>query len=415
MGWVRSARQWTLAVSASGTLLLVGAAASRLEEPLAGNAKAADATFSDPAGDATNGAADLTSVRVSDRASTVTFVVPVPGVPAPETQVEIHVDADRNSATGSPAGSDFALVLDTENLSRAWWRWGGSTWDHVTPSSATSGFENGVWTTSIRVSDLGGTQSFRFYVVALRFRDEAVFGSDFILVNSYTLGQQPQPPPPPPPPPSPPPANRVAITSLTKTPARPTAGESFTVSANVKRVGRVGRFSGSLSCGAQITGMRDPRWFGSVRPGRAVCRWDIPASAVGRKITGSISVGEDGPVTTRRFSARIARPTARLSNVGVTMSPTRGPEAGRQFYYSLGVSVRAGSEARGRIQTGTVSCRATIDGKALKVFEQRMRPQVGVRCGWEVPHGTGGRTLVGSVVVRSEGGSLKHSFKRRVR
>ena len=62
-------------------------------------------TYTDPVGDATHGAPDITGVTVkSDAAGTVTFVVTMSGY-AVLTDVAILIDTDRSSATGSPSGT----------------------------------------------------------------------------------------------------------------------------------------------------------------------------------------------------------------------------------------------------------------------------------------------------------------------
>ncbi len=398
------ARRWGSAGFAL-TLVLLGVAVGSLPESTrAVSSRTAEATFSDPAGDATNGAPDLTTIRVVDNASrTLTFSIPAAGLPAPEIRLDIYIDADRNRATGS-FGADFWLILDGPNLARRTLRWDGARFVSWSPSTAQGGYQAGIWTQSINVSDLNGISSFDFYAASIRLRDDQIFGSDVTSYYSYTL-----PPPPPPPPP-----RKIAITGLAQAPAQPVAGKRFTVTAKVVRVGRGGRFNGDAFCDAQIGG-RAVKSTGVAGSGQVSCRFEIPASAGGKRLTGSIGATEGGAEATRAFSARVAGPSARLSEVGVATAPPAGPRAGSQFIYALGVAVRHGSGAPARIQSGSVSCRATLGGRTLKVFEQRLRPFAGVRCGWVVPYGTSGATLNGVITVRSQGGTLRHVFKRRVR
>jgi hypothetical protein len=202
------------------------------------------------------------------------------------------------------------------------------------------------------------------------------------------------------------------VTSFTKTPRAPIAGESFTVSVTVARVGRAGRFNGTVYC-SKLPGVQ-ARWFGSVGLGRAACRWDIPRAAVGKTVIGSIGVSEGGARVTRRFSAKVVPPTAVISiEGGINVAPPR-PVSGQKFYYRMGISVRRGSTAPRRITQGSVSCRATVNGRALHVFEQQVVRKSGIRCGWDVLPGMAGKKLVGLIIIRSEGATFRHAFTRRI-
>jgi hypothetical protein len=419
----RSARRGTLLVLASSALAVAAAAVSGPDSPLAGTSVLTQASYSDPAGDATNGAPDLTTYRVSDSGGAITWVVTAPGLPATETYVEIHVDTDKNPSTGSAApyrvhGSEYSLILDGENLARNWWRWDGSRsppdWTLLSASAMTSSYQNGVWTATVRAADMGNLRTFNFRVFTWKFRDDRVYGQDETATSEYTLGQRPPPPPTPTPTPTPTPSNRVAITKLARTPSKPTAGESFTVSATVARVGRAGKFNGIVYCDARIEGRR-LRWFGSVRPGGAACRWDIAENAAGKMIKGSISVNENGgPTVTRRFSERVISVGAHLSiEGGISTAPSQ-PRAGQKFYYRMGIAVRRGSSHK-RIARGEVVCRATIGGRLLPEFQEEVKKNSGIRCGWNIPSGTAGQTMIGLIVVQAEGGTLTHRFTRRVR
>ncbi len=215
-----------------------------------------------------------------------------------------------------------------------------------------------------------------------------------------------------PPPPPPPPTKELAITSLKRSPKTPEPGQTFTISVTVARVGWSGRFNGTVRCHATIGGQR-ARWVGSVKPGSAMCTGNIPVTAAGKTISGSIVVSEAGASATQLFNARVrTKPT--LSTAEVTTAPPQ-PEAGSQFYYTVGVLIRTGSSAPKRITTGTVSCQATHNGAPLRRIAQQVRPARDVLCGWEIPYGTSGQTVTGSIVVRSGGATLKHTFKRRIR
>jgi hypothetical protein len=401
-----------LAITAGIGLLGIGVLAASISAARAGQEGGLDVSFTDPVGDATNGAPDVTSVRVGDSNRVFTFTVSVRGVPAPETRVDLYIDADRDKRTGDSQGRDYWLLLDAENLARRGYRWSGSSFVPWSPGSRSGGYQNGIWTESVSSSDLGGSGSFNFFLAGIRLKDDQNYGFDATALFSYSIGQQ-QPTTTQPPTTVPPPSNQLAITSLSRKPKTPTAGEDFTVSVNVQRIGRAGRFNGTVSCTARITG-RAPHWFGSVQPGRAACRWAIPANAAGKAFSGTIGVSEGGPSAVRRVKAQIGGRSTTLAAVGITTAPPR-PEPGKQFYYALGVSVRAGNAAPQRIQSGTVACLARVGNERVGVFEKVVRPLIGVRCGWLIPFGSSGKTLVGSITVRSNGGVLVHPIRLRIR
>ena len=401
--------RWVSAAVALTPALVAGLAAATPVASFASSSSLAEGTYRDPAGDASNGAPDVTSMRVSDSNRTVTFSVAVAGLPTPETRVDIYLDPDRNGATGDRDGDQYWLILDGENLSRRAWRWNGSGWVAWSPASRRGGFESGVWTESLSTADLNGTQSFVFQAYGVRLKDDRNYGFDSTSRFTYTLGQS-GPSPPPTSPSSP--TREVAITGFKRAPNPPVAGQSFTVSVTVKRLGRRGRFNGTVYCAASIE-RREQRWFGSVSPGRAACRWDIPKGAVGKTIRGSIAVGEGGAIKRRSFSGRIVPPSVFLSTGAVTLSPHQ-PQAGNIFYYAVDIHVHIGAVTR-PIGRGSVSCRASIGGRAQPVSAQRVRAGEDVLCGWKLAPGSSGRMLDGVVVVRAEGATLRHTFQLRVR
>lgn len=138
---------------------------------------AGSATFSDPAGDATGKAPDLTSVVINGDPATGLMTVSVTAVGysavSPDTypMVKVYLNTDRNVATGAPnqLGSEYYLAVFTDARGRGWnlTRWNGSAWEFVPAStSSTQGFSRSgdVMTWTISTADLGGSGAFAFFV-----------------------------------------------------------------------------------------------------------------------------------------------------------------------------------------------------------------------------------------------------------
>lgn len=363
------------------------------------------ARYTDPTGDATPGGMDITNVTVSnDDAGNLRFVVEIPShqtLPV-DRYIGLYLDADRNNSTGS-AGYEFLVWIDGSAKTIEIDRWDAaqSTFVLVSGAVVAGSYSAGRETVDFNRTQIGSVSIFNFAVYTWNAGNTAEDRTDSSTKWTYEVKIGTTPPP----------SSKVAITSLTREPSQPIAGESFTVTAAVIRVGRPGQVTnGTVYC-SPLPGVQ-ARWFGSVGRGRASCRWDIPASAVGKLVKGSIGVSEGGPVTTKRFSLRVLPRTVVLKAGGANSDPKQ-PQAGKTFYYALTVFVRDGTEKR--IQAGTVDCTATIGGRRLEVVDETVLTKEGVRCGWEVPSGTTGQNLRGSVLVRSEGATLRHIFTRRVR
>jgi hypothetical protein len=128
-----------------------------------------NAAFSDPAGDTTSAAPDITSVSVSnDDAAVVTFDVTIPNRPAlldPDL-VAVLVDADGKSSTGcarGAIGAEYALdVLAQRNV---FGRCVHGQWNFTKPPASFRGSYGGsVLTLQVNRRDLGGATNFKFRV-----------------------------------------------------------------------------------------------------------------------------------------------------------------------------------------------------------------------------------------------------------
>ncbi|CAN5226902.1 hypothetical protein BH09ACT13_BH09ACT13_05780 [soil metagenome] len=370
--------------------------------------------YSDPRFDASAGGLDITTVALSnDDAGRLRFTVTIPSHQTLPSRkgVGIFFDTDRNTGTGSALGSEYRAFVEP-NSATDLYRWDAAppqSWVRVEPLLAPY-YERGVWGGGIRLGSLGSVSAFDFYVGTFDRLPGGGSTQNDSAPNSgkwtyqVKIGGPSQPAR----------KRKLTIVSAVQKPNSPMAGQVFAVETVVRRVNWSGRFNGKVFCGATIGGRPVPSGGSSVGPNRAMCRWKVPTTAAGKTIKGLIEVTESGASATRKFSARVVSALT-LSSDGVTTSPPRGPEAGRRFYYYLGVNVRLGSGSPKRITTGKASCLATVGGSALEIFKREVTATGVVRCGWIVPDGTTGQTMVGSIVVQSKGVTLRHPLRLRIR
>jgi hypothetical protein len=160
-------------VAALGCLLLV-----------AGTAGASNtAAFADPAGDASAGAPDITSVAVSNNDSAVvTFRVSIPNRTAlsdPDL-IAVLIDADGKSGTGCARGSfgaEYALDVLAERY--VFGRCISGRWDFTRPPASFRGsFGGSTLTLQVARRDLGGSNDFKFRVGSAGTNDSGA-GYDF--------------------------------------------------------------------------------------------------------------------------------------------------------------------------------------------------------------------------------------------
>jgi hypothetical protein len=103
-------------------------------------------------------------------------------------------------------------------------------------------------------------------------------------------------------------------------------------------------------------------------------------------------------------------------SAGLPIASPSQPEAGQTFFYSLDVFVRVGTARRTPIERGAKPlCIATVGGRRIQPVTQVVRPGQGVLCKWEIPASAAGQTMLGTVIVRYKGATLRHPFTFRVR
>jgi hypothetical protein len=369
-------------------------------------------TYIDATGDVAAGGLDMSTVVVSnDDAGKVTWRIQTPshaGLTA-DKEILLAIDVDRNPGTGSSAGNEYGVFVEGRENAVGFYRYDPAQRLYLLVQGApvASRYSANVLTIDLNRSAFGSVSIFDFELYTGP-EDFPTYDDFAPNTGKWTfeikIGGAPTPPPA---------TNRVAITSFTKNPRVPLAGEGFEVTVIVRRVGRPGRWNGTVYCTASVGG-RELRLYASPGTGRASCLWNIPLNAAGKILRGSIGVNEGGgPIVTRRFSGRVIDVGAQLSiEGGIAKSPSR-PTSGQPFYYRFGVAVERGGQHR-RIVTGRVSCRAVISGRFVPAFQHEIARNSGIRCAWNIPSGTSGRTFNASIQVRSEGGTLTHRYTQRI-
>lgn len=300
-----------------GLAISAGLVTSVAAHPGGVAAATGSATFSDAAGDS-GAAPDITSVTINGDPATRTLTVTVtaagylPTTPdAMEREIDVFLDTDKNNATGSPCGCEYALAAFNDSTGRYWdlGRWDGSAWQSV-PQSATMGFTRAgdtlTWT--LNAADLGGATGFSFFVAAGTFdaADNEV-GHDFAPENgkwSYDLS-----------------AGAPSTTTSTTTsaparsltmfltpvigkpaavPVRPAAGKRLTLSFRITRSDDDKPLaSGKLTSATSVAGKLIPHTQ-SFTHGVARLSLLVPRTAKGKGLTVKITIkapsyrGKDG-------------------------------------------------------------------------------------------------------------------------
>jgi hypothetical protein len=230
----------------------------------------------DPTGDG-NGAPDITGVTVAnDLSGTILFVVEVAnrtGFVARD-EVLIYVDSDRSAATGAPdrgGGVDYRLRIDA--TSSDFERWNGTGFEPTARSTFRVTFVNG-YVASVNRSELGGTNSFAFFVrtrmqeAPSNFFDVAPADSYF----PYTL--------------TPP---HIEAIRPSFSPATPRAGSTFRVNS-VQLVFETAESAAAaaFTCRATLSGKR-------IRgTGRGSCTFKLPKTARGKRFVLTMTATATG-------------------------------------------------------------------------------------------------------------------------
>jgi hypothetical protein len=295
----------------AGILVPAGAAgASTLGIASPERVAANSVTFQDSTGEDPQ-APDITTVTVSNTdAGMVSFQIAIPNRPelTPDMAIEIFVDTDFNTATGSPdiTGTDYVIELLQGEAQL--FRWDGTNFSRRfgDPSAVTLSFSyaRGV-TIRISAAELGATKRFRFVTDVIsgliidpvtgdidgtNARADAApgGGAGFYPFEVRTV------------------AASLVVRKLTRSPARPVAGRTFSLRMTVARSDTGATLqSGRVTCVGRIG--RSPLRATTARVvNRAVtCTWAIPNAAKGKSFRGSVTVVFEGLKASRSFSGKI--------------------------------------------------------------------------------------------------------------
>ena len=232
----------------------------------------AAATFTDPAGDATGGATDITGVSVSnDLDGNITISLTTNrSVFTSDDFAVIVLNTDKNASTGV-GGADYAIVVDASSavLLKAT----GTTFTRDTPQTTLHATNNNM-TVTINRSDLGGTTGFLFLVSSgLDSNDAAADDAPDSGAYTYDLSLKPV-------------LNTLAAHF---SPAKPKAGKTFRLAgATLRLEDGTSVKADSITCVATLNGKR--------LAGR--CAWHIPANAHGKRLVVVLTAHYQGATAT---------------------------------------------------------------------------------------------------------------------
>jgi len=290
--WRTIAITVTLVALGLGAGLTTGAAAQ-----LAG--AAGSPAFTDPTADS-NGAPDITSVVISDDASTGGITVGVTTGSWPDDgELVVGLDADRKASTGD-GGIDYLL-----SYSRLYWdmeKWDGGAWKQM-PLSPSMGFAQSgpmvMWHFS--KADIGGSTGFRFMVVGLAYdADGEVTGRDAAPDAGFWLYDL-----------------SASSTSATTASLRPflgtplvsptkaVAGRQFTVTFPVMRGDGKPLATGAMICDPSVNGKVIPH-SEHFANGKATLSFVIPKSAKGKTLRVKVTIKNSAASATRIANYRVS-------------------------------------------------------------------------------------------------------------
>jgi hypothetical protein len=271
---------------------------------LANSATFQDSTGEDPA------APDISTITVSnDDAGMVSFRINIPNRPTlgQDMLVELWVDSDNNTATGSPdlGGTDYVMQVIQGEI--ALFRWDGADFTRRfgDPSAVTLSFSySGGITIRISAAELGNTKRFRFFTDVLSGividpdtgaldgtnakGDVAPGGAAGLYPYEVKIGRA-----------------TLNVRNFSTIPARPAAGKPFAMRLQAARsdTGAIVQ-GGRVTCVGRVGAARvagSGRFVGR----QAVCTFRIPATAKGKSFRGSITIVFEGLRVTRSYSRTI--------------------------------------------------------------------------------------------------------------
>ena len=231
----------------------------------------ASETFSDPQGDATGGAPDITQAVLSnDFDGNVTFALTIDRTTfSADDQLFVFLDTDKNASTGV-GGLDYAIVVTSEGATLV--RASGTSFAPAPHPTLT--FADGGKTLTINRSDLGGTTGFSF-VVKSRLRSTSTAGDSAPDSGSATYDLELKP--------------VLGTLAASFSPAKPRAGHAFRLARTTLRLqDRTAVRADSVSCVAKLGG----------KSLAGHCSWHIPKNAKGKRLAVTLTARYKGASAT---------------------------------------------------------------------------------------------------------------------
>jgi hypothetical protein len=274
-----------LAVAAAfAAVALVGAA------PLGAAGK-----YTDTPGDS-HGAPDITGVAVaSDPSGQILLTISTADLPREQgvgTLVGLNTDVD--SSTGAPGtlGSDYFFYVDQGENAYEFARWNGADYEEAPYTTVGVRTTRSGVTISVNRSELGGTQSFNFWVRTIRgeYGDGQVDDAPDDGTWNYTLAANG------------PDIQEVLVTM--KPTDGPKAGQSFAIVPAGLRL----PLSDGLGLMPQADGYTCTATLGKsalAGTGTGACTFKLKKSARGKKLSVALTVTYQGASKTARFDYRV--------------------------------------------------------------------------------------------------------------
>jgi hypothetical protein len=285
-----------LTVASLAALALGGSAA------IASNSQTfTDSTGEDPA------APDITSVAVSnDDSGLVTFQVNVPNRPSLTQDMLFLVFVDSVQGTGDPEslGADYAIQLEPSGV--ALFKWNGSDYLFQSTPSLSYTYGTGGPTFRVNASGLGAANGARLNFIVLAISGITTDANGDLNFDTSHADLAPD-------------RGRgtysydVKMTfslkpaGFTTSPAPARAGQAFSVGLAATQSDTGGFVQkADIACTATIGGKRVPVKTRRLVNGVSACVWQLPKTAKGKTIRGTITVSTQGAKLKRSFSARIS-------------------------------------------------------------------------------------------------------------
>lgn len=269
-------------------------------------------TYTDPTGDATNNAPDVTTVTVSnDDNGQITFAITLANRTALTANQDlgiVQLDTDSNLADGL-GGADY--VVGFASGVTALFNTSSGTLSPAFPASFSGSFSNGVETFSVNTADIGNPTQINFVVSTSgdggattgdRAPDTYVWNYQILITPKGSTGPTgPTGATGPTGPSGPPPVKLVETKPVL---SKAVGGKTVTASVVVTNNGTV--VDGSVTCSAKVSGKTLARAKHSISAGgKATCSWKLPKSAHGKTLSGTIGESYQGKSIKRSFSTKV--------------------------------------------------------------------------------------------------------------